>query len=292
MLDNADRITGNAYMIGNSMVPVYLITGPKLCILIDAGMTIMGPVYIGAVQSCLENNNVPLNVLLTHSHYDHLGSIAYLKKRIPQLKVGGYYTIDSVLQSRKAVDLITSLNRDGENMMGVDDPEITFKPFQLDTPLKGGETFDTGDDVLEAIYTPGHTKDSMCYYLRNARIMFTGEEAGIKLPSGGILPEFLTSCKSYISSLDKLGQYTIDYVAVGHGNVIKGEEARQYIADSLQATHAFVERIREYYRESGSIDAVVERIKEEDYIKTGTTQPERAYRINLQAKVKAVVEDK
>lgn len=171
-------------------------------------------------------------------------------------------------------------------------PEITFKPFKLDIPLKGGETFDTGDEVLEAIYTPGHTKDSMCYYLRKAKVMFTGEAAGVKTPSGDILPEFLTSCKSYIAGLENLKRYPVDYIAVGHGPVVEGETARRYFADSIQATHIFVERIRAYYKESGNIDNVVERIKNEDYVSSGTSQPGRAYTINLQAKVKAVVEDK
>ncbi len=292
MLKESERIAGNAYMIGNIAIPIYLITGSRLCILIDAGMTIMGPVYINKIQSCLEYGTVPLYLLLTHSHYDHLGSISYLKKRIPQLKVGGHHTVDNVLRSSRAVELITSLNRDGEKMMGINDPEITFKPFSLDMPLKGGETYDTGEDVLEAIYTPGHTKDSMCYYLRNAKIMFTGEAAGVKTPTGDILPEFLTSYKSYFSSLEKLKQYPIDYIAVGHGYVVEGEDARQYISNSMHATHAFVERIRNYYKESGNIDDVVTRIKNEDYVQSGTGQPERAYTINLQAKVRAVVEDK
>lgn len=278
--------------MGNVAMPVYLIAGTRLCVLIDSGMTVMGPVYMDEVRSCIEHSSVPLYLLLTHSHYDHVGSIPYLQKRIPVLKVGGYRTIDNVLQSSRAVELITSLNRDGERMLSIDDPEIAFRPFRLDMPLEGGETFDTGDDVLEAIYTPGHTKDSMCYYLRGARIMFTGEAAGVKTPSGDILPEFLTSYRSYLEGLEKLRGYPVDYIAVGHGPVIEGEEARRYIEDSIRATHAFARRIMAYYRESGSADEVVARIKGEDYVQSGTGQPERAYTINLNAKVKAVVEER
>ncbi len=292
MLEESDRIAGNAYMIGSTVMPVYLIAGSKLCILIDSGMTMMGPVFIDKVRSCIGSSDIPLYLLLTHSHYDHVGSIAYLKKRIPRLKVGGYHTVDQVLQSSRAVELITSLNRDGEKMLGIDDPEIAFRTFRLDMPLKGGETFDAGDDVLEAIYTPGHTKDSVCYYLKNARVMFTGEAAGIKTPAGDILPEFLTSYRSYIEGLENLQRYPVDYIAVGHGPVIEGEEAHRYIEDSLRATHIFAERIKAYYNETGSMDGVVARIKEQDYVRSGSGQPERAYTINLNAKVRAVVEDR
>ena len=292
MMDQTDRIADNVYMIGNTGIPVYLITGQRLCVLIDAGITVMGPSYVDRITSCLAHSGVPLYLFLTHSHYDHIGPIAYLKKRIPGLKVGGYRSIDGVLRSSRAVELITSLNRDIETLTGTDDPEIAFKTFRLDVLLDGGETYDTGSDTLEAIYTPGHTKDSVCYYLRQRKIMFTGEAAGIKLPTGEILPEFLSSYKAYINSLNTLAGYPVDQVAVGHGPRIEGEEARHYFKDSLRATDLFIERIRAYYRESGSVGDVVERIKREDYERSGSGQMERAYTINLEAKVKAVIEDK
>ncbi len=286
------KITKAVSLLGNVMIPVYLITGSKLCVLIDTGMTMMGPVYAKEILPCLTQNNVPLYAFLTHSHYDHLGSVSYLKRFLPGFKIGGYYTIDDIMRSSHAVELITSLNQDGEEMMNIHDPEIGFRPFQLDIPLRGGEHFYTGDDDLEVIYTPGHTRDSLCYYLRNQRIMFTGEAAGIRLPSGEILPEFLASYKSYVSSLTILTQYPVDYIATGHGPVIEGEEAGRFFINSLQATQVFIEKIRAYYREDGTIQGVVQRIKNEDYAKSGGGQPERAYTINLQAKVKAVIEDK
>ena len=291
-MDEACKITKNVSLLGNIIIPVYLITGTKLCVLIDTGMTMMGPVYTAEILSCLQENKVPLYAFLTHSHYDHLGSVSYLKRHLPAFKIGGYSTIDDILKSSHAVELITSLNLDGEKMMNIDDPEIRFRPFQLDIPLRGGERFDLGNDELEVIYTPGHTRDSLCYYLKNRKIMFTGEAAGIRLPTGDILPEFLASYKSYMSSLETLTHYPVDYVATGHGPVVEGNEANNFFINSLQATRLFIEQIRQYYRENGNIQGVVERIKREDYAKSGSGQPERAYTINLQAKVRAVVEDK
>ena len=291
-MEAAYKITNHVSLLGNIMIPVYLVTGTKLCVLIDTGITIMGPIYTEEVLSCLKENKVPLYVFLTHSHYDHLGSAAYLKRHLPALSIGGYAAINDVLKSSHAVELITSLNLDGEKMMHRDDPEIRFRPFQLDMPLKGGEHFDLGNDTLEVIYTPGHTRDSLCYYLKNQKIMFTGEAAGIRLPSGDILPEFLASYRSYMNSLEILAQYPVDYVATGHGPVIEGEAANRFFINSLQATRSFIEKIRQYYRENGNVQDVVERIKKEDYAKSGSGQPERAYTINLQAKVRAVVEDK
>ncbi len=274
------------------MIPVYLITGSDLCVLIDTGMTMMGPVYTQEIAPCLEQRRVPLYVFLTHSHYDHLGSAAYLKRHLPAFKIGGYHTIDTILKNSHAVALITSLNRDAEQMMHIDDPELRFRPFELDMPLRGGERFAVGDDELEVIYTPGHTRDSLCYYLKKQRIMFTGEAAGIRLPTGDILPEFLASYKSYMASLETLARYPVKFVATGHGPVIGGKDAERFFEDSLQATGRFLEKIRRYYRESGEVQDVVDRIKDEDYAKSGSGQPERAYTINLQAKVRAVIEDK
>jgi|YelNatPaOPRAMG01_1025707.scaffolds.fasta_scaffold20073_2 glyoxylase-like metal-dependent hydrolase (beta-lactamase superfamily II) len=291
-METSYKITQNVYALGNLMMPGYLIRGSKVCVLIDTGMTIMGPIYFEELSSCLKDNDLPLYVFITHSHYDHIGAVSYLKAHLPTLKIGAYYTIDTLLTNPHAVELITSLNLDGEKMLNINDPDIGFKPFKLDIQLKGGESFDIGDDELEVIYTPGHTKDSLCYYLRKQKIMFTGEAGGIRLPSGHILPEFLASYKLYLNSLNILAQYHVDYIATGHGPVISGAEAGHFFKDSIKATYTFIERIRSYYKEMKSIDKVVERIKYEDYEASGSGQPERAYTINLQAKVKAVVEDK
>ncbi len=292
IVEPANRITKDVFLLGNIMIPVYLITGLDLCVLIDTGMTMMGPYYTQEIAPCLAQRHTPLNVFLTHSHYDHLGSAAYLKRHLPEFKIGGYYTIDTILKNSHAVELITSLNLDAERIMNMNDPELRFKSFDLDIPLRGGERFSVGDDELEVIYTPGHTRDSLCYYLKKQRIMFTGEAAGIRLPSGDILPEFLASYKSYSASLETLVRYPVDFVATGHGPVIEGKDAERFFENSLQATGLFLEKVRRYYRESGNIQEVVERIKHEDYAKSGSGQPERAYTINLQAKVRAVIEDK
>ncbi len=292
MFIQGEKIADNVHILGNVMLPAYLIVGSKACIMIDAGTTIMGPIYLKEIREYAECSDAEARILLTHSHYDHLGSAAYLKRHLPNLKVGGYYTIDNVLGSNHAVELITSLNNDMEKMMDMHDPEITFKSFKLDIPLKGGETFDSGEDTLEAIYTPGHTRDSMCYYLKKARIMFTGEAAGIMEVSGNILPEFLASYKLYLQSLERLKNYPVNYVAVGHGYVVAGDNAKHYFADSIRATHIFIERVRTYYKMYNSVDATAKRIKDEDYVPSGVSQPERAYMLNLRAKIKAIAEDK
>ncbi|MCL4479121.1 MAG: MBL fold metallo-hydrolase [Deltaproteobacteria bacterium] len=286
------RIIDNVYMIANPFMPIYLVKGTKLNIIIDSGVSALGSIYLEYIKSYLGSSNVKTYNLFTHSHYDHIGSAPYLKKHIPNLKTGGYFLIEQVLKSENAVKLITSLNKDMEKMMGVSFEDMSFKPFSLDIKLNGGEVFDTGNDTLEAIYTPGHTRDSMCYYLRGPKIMFTGEEAGVLEPGGKILPEFLTSYKLYIQSLNKIRQYPVDYIAVAHGGIIAGKQARHFFDDSLNETNNFIERIKRYYNEYENVDAVVERIHKEDYISSGISQPERAYFINLQAKVKAVVENK
>lgn len=291
-METAYKITDSVYALGNVMVPSYMIVGSKLCVEIDTGMTIMGPVYAEEILSCLRRHNIQMYTFLTHSHYDHIGSVSYLKKHLPDFKVGGYFIIDELLKNIHAVELITSLNRDVENLMNANDPEIGFKPFTLDLPLKGGELFDIGNDEIEVIYTPGHTRDSMCYYLREQKVMFTGESAGIMLPSGDILPEFLSSYKAYLNSLQVLTRYPVHYIATGHGPVINGKKAKIFFGDSIKATYTFLKRIKNYYEELRDIDKVVERIKNEDYERSGSAQPERAYTINLRAKVKAVIEDK
>lgn len=91
-------------------------------------------------------------------------------------------------------------------------------------PVTDGEVFDVGGVRLQAVATPGHTADSVCYLLAQDQILFTGDTilgrgtTVVAHPDGQLGP--------YLASLDVIAALTqnspprVHTLAPGHGPVL------------------------------------------------------------------------
>ncbi len=101
----------------------------------------------------------PVGILLTHGHFDHICAVPAVKERY-QIPI---YACSS------------------ENQM-LQEPEINMSAFygnpvsvKADVLLKDSEKFVLCDLEIQMLKTPGHTKGSCCYYLRDENLLFSGD---------------------------------------------------------------------------------------------------------------------
>ncbi len=80
----------------------------------------------------------------------------------------------------------------------------------------------------------------------------------------------------------------MDIFCQGHGLVFTGKEAREFFGRSLQAAQDFRDMVEGFLRsEGGDVQKAVARVKAVEYDpKPQPKQPEPAYLINIQARVK------
>lgn len=296
ILKSQGKITDNLYAIGGPELPAYLLIGEKP-FLFDAGMTFMGPTYFNELKQLLGNPDRLQFNFLTHSHFDHSGATPYLKRRIPSLKIGASRLAAETLQKTSAIELIRSLCRDYEGKYPelTQGEDVTFDTLQVDILLEDGDEFDLGGGLtFRAVSTPGHTRDSMCFYIPRFKAVITGESIGAFDRNLTIHPEFLSSYTDYEASLRKIEDLDIDMILMCHYFVLTGEDARDYIKMMIERTETFRNRILDYLDHfSGDRAAVVRRIYKEDYEDTGAIlQEKRPFLINLEAKVRVVAEGK
>jgi glyoxylase-like metal-dependent hydrolase (beta-lactamase superfamily II) len=288
------KLADGLYALGGAHLPAFLLDG-RTPVLFDAGMTFMGPAYRKDLANILGKAGRLRFLYLTHSHFDHCGSGPYLKRHIPGLSVAASRPAAQTLRKPNAVELIRSLSRDCEELYRdkVGEEDISFDSLEVDVVLEDGAEVELdGGLSFRVIATPGHTRDSVCYYIPRLRALITGEAVGVFDERFTIQPEFLASYRDYAASLEKLLPLEVDLLMVGHYYTLTGGDARGYVARSLKQTEVFRERIERCLDEAGGDrEAVVRRIHREDYLLTGANlQEERPYLINLQAKVRAVAE--
>ncbi len=147
----------------------YLITGTDKALLWDTGTG------IGDIKQIVDQlTELPLIVLNSHTHYDH---------------VGGNYQFDNIYG---VVTDFTKKNAEGRpheiakefitgdwiwkpTPAGFANETYELKPFQITKTIVHQDQIDLGGITLEILHTPGHAPDALCLLDRANRLLFTGD---------------------------------------------------------------------------------------------------------------------
>ncbi|HKI48780.1 MAG TPA: MBL fold metallo-hydrolase [Desulfobacteria bacterium] len=283
------KIAENFYVLGHSAVPIYLLDGPSP-LLFDAGFTGLLHLYEKEIKKVLGERS-PAFLFLTHSHWDHVGSGAYLKEIWPQMKIAGSIESSKILSRSGAIEQIKALNQGALEVLrswGVSKiHEGQFKPFSLDVILKDGQKMEIEKGLtLEVIAVPGHTWDSTAYYVPERKILVAGEAAGCD----GVC-EFLVDHETYRDSLKILAGLDAEMLCTAHNLVLTGTDVKTHMIRSMFQVDEYVLRVKQYLKEEeANIDRVVARIKADEWDeKPLPKQPLQAYLMSTKIRVKIIL---
>jgi len=252
VIRKSGHIKHKLYYLLHPDFPVFLLDRPQPAVF-DAGLSCAGKLYVEAIKSVLGNRQ-PSILFLTHSHWDHCGSVSTLKKAFPDMKVAASALVAEVVRRPNALALIRELNEAAAGEIravipGVEDHLVNepFSPFKVDIELQDGQVFDLGDGTtVEVMATPGHTQDHHSFYLPQEKILIAGEAAGVYYGPNTISPEFVSDYDTYLSSLQRLAVLPVEVYCQGHYACMVGEEEiRRYFEQSLRETMRFKERVYE-----------------------------------------------
>jgi len=289
------QIRDNFYITGLAACPIFVLDAPRP-VLFDGGVSCAGRLYMDAIRSALQDRQ-PEILFLTHVHWDHCGAAAYLKKVFPGLKIAASPVGAKILKNPRAQSLMERLNRDimkdTNNFSDIDIFQLIddpFAPFEVDIELEDGQVFDLGHGTtVQAMATPGHTRDHFSYYLPADNILIAGEAAGELDSSGAILTHFLVDYEDYMFNLRRLAALPLEILCQGHQFVFIGQEdVKAFFARSISESIRYKDRIIELlYEEDGSIERVIHKLKSERYDTIpGPKQPEMPYLLNVTAQIK------
>ncbi|MGE5544658.1 MAG: MBL fold metallo-hydrolase, partial [Bacillota bacterium] len=84
IIRKSGHIKDGLYYLLHSEFPVFLLDRPQPAIF-DAGLSCTGKLYVKAIKKVLGDRQ-PSILFLSHSHWDHCGSVSTLKKAFPDMK--------------------------------------------------------------------------------------------------------------------------------------------------------------------------------------------------------------
>ena len=129
-------------------------------------------------------------IILTHDHFDHTIGTKFVKARY-------------------------------------DSKVLSFKKTKYtDKIVQNNDIIKVGDQQAQIIHIPGHSHDSICIYVPNEKVLFSGDSP-MQIGSfhGKLIPEF-------IKAFEYLALLNIETIYPGHGEII--QNGKQVIKQSLQ----------------------------------------------------------
>jgi glyoxylase-like metal-dependent hydrolase (beta-lactamase superfamily II) len=107
--------------------------------------------------------------------------------------------------------------------------EVTIDP---DIVLHDGDTIDGTEFRLEALHTPGHAPNHLCFWLDEERVLFTGDHV-LNGTTTVVNPQRGGDMIQYLASLDRLRKLRrVARICPGHGDVMDDPTAvlDEYVA--------------------------------------------------------------
>lgn len=220
---------------------VYLVRSDNSWVLVDAGMNGYGRTIAAAAESFIGRSKAPEAIVLTHGHFDHVGSLDALlndwpvpvyahRLERPYLNGESAYPPPDPLVGGGAMALLSRLYPRGP--IDVAD-RLNVLPDDGSVPMMPGWKY---------IFTPGHTAGHVSFFRERDRVLIAGDAVVTTKQESALAvmaqrqemhgpPAYFTQdWAAAAQSVKKLAALEPEVLATGHGVVARGPKMREALS--------------------------------------------------------------
>lgn len=213
----------------------YLIIGSEKTALYDVGMACFSEELISNIHEVLDKAGKSLDyILLSHTHYDHIGALPYVLREWKDAVVCGAKKCASVFASDTALNTMTELSKNAALLYGKDSENISSRGMRLDKALSDGDSIELGEMSVYFYETKGHTDCSGSYMLMPQAIVFASESIGLVDGPGRIRTSCLKSFAQSIESSKKIRELKPKRIIPMHYGILPESYNEDYFDDFIE----------------------------------------------------------
>lgn len=257
----SSELSENVRLINTALSSHSLILG-ECAALVDSSVAPLVSDLSNQVKTALDEENLELTyLLLTHAHFDHLGGVSEIRKNFPGIKLVGGRATSILLSDEKYIEEMYRRNLEcakATNYQLALSLEEWRESLHIDVIVGDGDSLDLGAGVsIAVVATPGHTEDSISYFVKPDGALVVGEAFGGFHTRGVLTPCFMSDYEDYINSIEKLTSLEAKSICFAHSGAITGKIVNSVPVEARQVAEKFISDIGQRMSSGETSESIV-----------------------------------
>jgi 2-aminobenzoylacetyl-CoA thioesterase len=262
------KIRDHLWFLGSEESCVYLLEGRDDSMLVSGGLSYLVPDILRQFKEFHIDETRITKLLILHAHFDHVGIVPFFKRRNPKLEIYASARGWEILQMPKAVQTINNFSLSVARRSG---KEGVLAAYDLDwrgeitgNSISEGDRVDLGNLEVLMIETPGHSTCSVSAYVPKLKALFASDAGGIPYKDK-ILASGNSNFTQYQKNLEKLRDLDVEFVCADHYGYVTGEEAGDFIRQTMEVARQERSLMDEAYRRTKDIQIAAKELTDYYY---------------------------
>ena len=251
------KVKEGLWFLGREETGVYLLEGKKDSMIISGGMSYIVPDLVQQMTDFNIDEGRITKLLILHSHFDHVGIVPFMKRRLSQTEVYASERAWEILTMDKAIRTINEFSRTITKRMRMEEVYSTYDLEWRDDVtgkvVRDGDQLDLGGLTVSILEIPGHSSCTIAAYVPEWKALFPTDGGGIPFRET-IITSGNSNYTKYQAGLEKLKDLEVEYYCADHYGYVTGEEARNFIPKTIEIAKKHRTELEEAYRSTGDID--------------------------------------